>query len=117
MTGWTPRTWQIYFSEPLTAASATVLGNYSMVNSSGTKLTLSAVALSRDGTVVTLTTSAAISASTLYTITMSNLATVSGDQLPASIPLSVSLEWHGGRSCSSNGRAWTTGPTQQRDRR
>ncbi len=84
---------QIYFSEPLTAASATALGNYSMVNSSGAKVTLSAVALSRDGTVVTLTTSAAVSASTLYTITMSNLATVSGDQLPASIPLSVS--WNG----------------------
>ena len=78
----------IYFSEPLTSATATVLGNYTM--SGG--ITFSAVALSRDGTAVTLTTTQALTAGNAYTITMNGLATVSGDQLPASLPLAVTYQ-------------------------
>ena len=55
-------------------------------------ITFSAVALSRDGTLVTLTTNQALTAGNAYTITMNGLATVSGDQLPASLPLSVTYQ-------------------------
>ena len=70
-----------------------MLGNYTM--SGG--ITFSAVALSRDGTMVTLTTNQAITAGNAYTITMNGLATVSGDQLPASLPLSVTVPDADGR--------------------
>ena len=79
---------EIYFSEPLTSATATVLGHYAI--SGG--LTFTAVALSRNGTKVTLTTNQAVSTGTAYTITMTGLATVSGDPLPASLPLSVTYQ-------------------------
>ena len=78
----------VYFSEPLTSATATVLGNYTMTGG----ITFSAVALARNGTVVTLTTNQAVTAGNAYTITMTGLATVSGDQLPASLPLSVTYQ-------------------------
>ena len=90
----TPYAWldsqdiEIYFNEPLTTATATLLGNYTM--SGG--FTFTAVTLSRDGTLVTLTTNQAVTAGTAYTITMKGLATVSGDQLPASLPLSVKYQ-------------------------
>ena len=79
---------EIYFNEPLTTASATVLSHYSM--SGG--FTFTAVALSRNGTKVTLTTGQAFAIGNAYTITMTGLATVSGDQLPASLPLSVTYQ-------------------------
>ena len=79
---------EIYFSEPLTSATATVLSNYTM--SGG--ITFSAVTLARDGTLVTLTTTQALTAGNAYTITMNGLATVSGDQLPASLPLAVTYQ-------------------------
>ena len=74
---------EIYFSEPLTSATATLLTNYSITGG----ITLSAAALAHDGTLVTLTTNQALSSGNSYTITMNNLATVSGDPLPASLPL------------------------------
>ena len=79
---------EIYFNEPLTSASATVLGHYAM--SGGFSFT--AVALSRDGTLVTLTTNQALTAGNAYTITMTGLAAVSGNQLPASLPLGVTYQ-------------------------
>ncbi|MGA2035594.1 MAG: PA14 domain-containing protein, partial [Thermoguttaceae bacterium] len=79
---------EIYFSEPLTSATASVLGNYAM--SGG--ITFSAVVLSRDNTKVTLTTLQALASGNAYTITMTGLATVSGNQLPASLPLSVTYQ-------------------------
>jgi len=75
----------IYFNEPLTTASASALGNYRI--SGG--ITFSAVALSRTGTAVTLTTSQPLTAGNAYNITMSSLATVSGNPLPASLPLAT----------------------------
>ena len=82
----------IYFNEPLTSASATSLSNYSMTVTGGSSVALSAVVLSRDGTVVTLTTSSVLTAGTAYTITMKNLATVSSNPLPASLPLAVTYQ-------------------------
>ncbi len=79
---------EIYFSEPLTSATATVLGNYSMTGG----FAFSAVALSRDGTLVTLTTKTAVASGNAYTITMTGLATISGDKLPASLLLSVTYQ-------------------------
>jgi hypothetical protein len=69
------------FSQPLDPATAGVLGRYAM--SGG--ITLSAVALSRGNTRVTLTTNQDIASSTSYTITMTGLTTASGDQLPATL--------------------------------
>src|SRR5208282_2858344 len=74
--------------EPLTSATATLLGNYAI--SGG--LAFSKVVLSRDGTLVTLTTNQALTSGNTYTITMNGLATVSGDQLPASLTLSVTYQ-------------------------
>ena len=79
---------EIYFNEPLTTASATVLSHYSMSDG----FTFTAVALSRSGTKVTLTTGQAFAIGNAYTITMTGLATVSGNQLPASLPLSVTYQ-------------------------
>ena len=66
---------EIYFSEPLTAATAGVLSHYAMTGG----ITFSAVALSRDNTKVTLTTSPAITAHNGYTLTMTGLTTASGN--------------------------------------
>ena len=79
---------EIYFSEPLTSATATVLSNYSM---SG-RITLSAATLSRDGTLVTLTTSQVVTTGYAYTITIKGLATISGDTLPASLSCSTTYQ-------------------------
>ncbi|MHB1034284.1 MAG: lamin tail domain-containing protein [Pirellulales bacterium] len=70
---------EITFSEPLNPASGGVLGNYA---SSGGSLT--AVALSRGNTKVTLTTAQNMTAGVNYTVTMNNLTTASGRPLPAS---------------------------------
>jgi hypothetical protein len=70
---------EIYFNEPLTAASATLLGNYTI----GGGIAFSAATLALNGTKVTLTTSQALSVGTNYTVTISGLATVSGNALPA----------------------------------
>ena len=69
------------FSEPLNPATAGVLSRYAM--SGG--ITLSAVALSRGNTRVTLTTNQNIASGTSYTVTMTGLTTASGDQLPATL--------------------------------
>ena len=47
-------------------------------------MTVSSVALARDNTEATLTLSSAMTVGTAYTVTMKNLTTVSGNQLPAS---------------------------------
>ena len=70
---------EIYFSEPLNPATAGVLSNYVFTGG-----TFTSVALSRDNTKVTLTTSAAMTTGTGYTVTMNNLTTASGNPLPAS---------------------------------
>ncbi|MGA2068682.1 MAG: lamin tail domain-containing protein, partial [Thermoguttaceae bacterium] len=70
----------IYFSEPLAPATAGTKANYSLNGG----LTISSVALGRDNTKVTLTTSAA-TAGNSYTVTMSGLTTASGNQLPATL--------------------------------
>jgi len=46
-------------------------------------MTVTGIALGRDNTLVTLTLSAAMAQGTAYTVTMTNLTTVSGDALPA----------------------------------
>ena len=68
----------IYFSEPLTTTPATTLSNYSVSGE-----TVSGVVISRHNTEVYLTLSAAMTLNSSYTVTMKNLTTVSGDQLPA----------------------------------
>ena len=68
----------IYFSEPLTTTSATTLSNYGVSGE-----TVSSVVISRHNTEVYLTLSAAMTLNSSYTVTMKNLTTVSGDQLPA----------------------------------
>ena len=68
----------IYFSEPLTASVATNRNNYSV---SG--LALNGLTLGRDGTLVTLSLTSALAVGTIYTVTLMNLTTVSGDALPA----------------------------------
>ncbi|MGA2033900.1 MAG: lamin tail domain-containing protein, partial [Thermoguttaceae bacterium] len=79
---------EIYFSEPLTSTIASVLSHYTMSNG----ITFSTVLLSRDNTKVTLTTVQALTSGKVYTITMTGLTTVSGNQLPASLPLSVTYQ-------------------------
>jgi fibronectin type 3 domain-containing protein len=74
---------EIYFNQPLTAASAGTLANYSITGG-----TFTGVALSLDDTKVTLTTSTALSSNSSFTITMRNLATASGNQLPSTFQLS-----------------------------
>lgn len=71
---------EIYFNEPLTTGPATTLSNYSMTGG----ITFASVVLSRANTKITLTTNQAVVANTSYTLTMNNLTTVSGNQLPAS---------------------------------
>lgn len=68
----------IYFSEPLTASIATTLSNYSVSGK-----TISGIALKRDNTEVLVTLSTAMTVGTAYTVTMNNLTTVSGNQVPA----------------------------------
>jgi hypothetical protein len=70
---------EIYFSEALNPATATVLSNYVLTGG-----TLSGVALSRGNTMVTLTTTSAMANGSSYTVTMSRLTTASGDVLPRS---------------------------------
>ena len=75
---------EIYFNEPLTAGPAATKGNYTVsATVSGTNVTVSAVAVSRDNTLVTLTLASNMALSTSYTVTMKNLTAVSGDPLPA----------------------------------
>jgi hypothetical protein len=78
----------IYFSEPLTSATGAVLGHYTITGG----IVFSAVNLSRDGTMVALTTSQSLTTGNAYTITMTGLATASGDPLPASFPLSMTYQ-------------------------
>ncbi len=70
---------EVYFSEPLDPATAGLLSNYLLGSGA-----LSGVALSRANTEVTLTTSAAMTTGAGYTLTMNDLTTASGNQLPAS---------------------------------
>ncbi len=76
---------EIYFSEPLNPATASVLSHYVLTGG-----TFSSVAISRDNTKVTLTTSAAMTTGSGYTVTMNNLTTASGNPLPASQQFSFS---------------------------
>ncbi len=68
----------LYFSEPLTTGPATTLSNYTV-----TGIAVSSVAIGRHNTEVTLTLSSAMTLGSQYTVTMKNLTTASGDQLPA----------------------------------
>ena len=70
---------EIFFSEPLTASIASVLSHYSITGG----ISFTAVALSRDGTKITLATNSAMTAGNSYTVTMTGLTTVSGNQMPA----------------------------------
>jgi hypothetical protein len=70
----------VFFSEPLNFGPASTLSNYSMTGG----ITFASVALSRGNTKVTLTTNQAVTINASYTLTMNNLTTVSGNQLPAS---------------------------------
>ncbi|MGA2068975.1 MAG: lamin tail domain-containing protein, partial [Thermoguttaceae bacterium] len=79
---------EVFFSEPLNPATAAVLANYSM--SGG--IALSAVALSRSNTKVTVTTKTAVTAGNAYTLTMSGLSTASGNPLPASLTASATYQ-------------------------
>ena len=76
---------EIYFSEPLNPATASMLSHYVLTGGAFT-----GVAISRDNTKVTLTTSAAMTTGTGYTVTMNNLTTASGNPLPASQQFSFS---------------------------
>ncbi len=67
---------QLHFTEPLTAASATGLANYTFVGG-----VLSSAALSVDGLTVTLTTTAPLVTGNIYSVTTQNLDTVSGNEL------------------------------------
>ena len=80
----------LYFSEPLTASVASTVSNYAV---SGR--TVSAVALARDNTEVTLTLSSAMTLATAYTVTMTNLTTVSGDPLAATLTFTFTYETQG----------------------
>jgi hypothetical protein len=75
---------EVYFSEPLSAVTASALSRY--VFSGGV---LTTVALSRSSTKVTLTTAVAMTADVSYTITMNGLTTLSGSPLPASEQFSI----------------------------
>ena len=79
---------EIYFNEPLAAGPASTLANYSMTGG----ITFSSVSLARDNTKITLATNQAATTGTNYTLTMSNLTTVSGNPLPASLPLPVTYQ-------------------------
>ena len=71
---------ELYFSEPLSAGPATQVSNYALTGG----VSIVGAALSRDNTRLTLTTNQAVAASTAYTLTLNNLTTVSGNQMPVS---------------------------------
>lgn len=74
---------QLRFTEPLNPAVAQSLLRYSFSGGA-----IGAVSLSLNNTQVTLTTSSAMVLGQNYTLTLSNLTTASGNQLPVTIPIS-----------------------------
>ncbi len=68
---------EIDFTEALTPESATLLGNYVL-----TDTTLRSAALSANGRKVTLSTTQPLVIDNSYSLTIKNLATVSGNELP-----------------------------------
>ncbi|MFI5382012.1 MAG: Ig-like domain-containing protein, partial [Tepidisphaerales bacterium] len=81
---------EIRFNEPLNPATAGVLGRYSI-----TGTTFAAVSLANNNTRVTLTTAAALVIGTPYTVTASNLTTLSGNGLPATQQITVTYAAQG----------------------
>ena len=83
---------ELYFNQPLTAASAGALANYSITASGISGIAFTGIAVSLDNTKVTLTTNDALSSNSSFTITMKNLATASGNQLPSTFQLSGTFQ-------------------------
>ncbi len=72
----------VTFSEPVSAASAQTIGNYS-ITTGGIGIAISAAVLQSNGCTVALTTTATLVASNSYTLTAGNIATPPGPLLPA----------------------------------
>ncbi len=83
---------ELYFNQPLTAASAGALANYSITAAGISGIAFTGIAVSLDNTKVTLTTNDALSSNSSFTITMHNLATASGNQLPSTFQLSGTFQ-------------------------
>ena len=75
---------RLFFSEPLTAASAQTASNYAMVGA-----TVSSAELNASGAMVTLALSNPMFAGLQYPLTVSDLATVSGNPAPSAIEMNV----------------------------
>jgi len=80
---------KVVFSEPLVPASAQQTANYHFDNA-----TVSAAVLAPDGVTVTLTTSE-LQSSTGYSLTVNNVATLSGRPMPPNLQVSFVYSPHG----------------------
>ncbi|HEY7115819.1 MAG TPA: lamin tail domain-containing protein, partial [Tepidisphaeraceae bacterium] len=73
---------EITFTEPLSPAAAGNLANYTFTGGA-----INSVSLSVNNTKIVLTTAGAMSIGTGYTLTLTGITTASGNQLPASMPI------------------------------